>query len=265
MKKKNILGMFIIMIFMTFVSACQGASDEPVVVENEVTVVHTQVVTSEVEVTRLVEIPVTITPSLTPQISLTPSLSPTITLTPTITATPKPPIAKILRRAVCHYGPGTAYLYKYGLVEGSRMEVIGRNADGTFAYIQAIGGDNPCWANMEHLEIDSDIFSVVQVRNILPYSEFYGPPGNVSAYRDGDLVVISWDAVYMSEDDYRGYMIEAWLCQDGQLVFTPLRSDETTVTLQDEDGCLEPSSGKLYTAEKHGYTNWVTIPWPEFP
>ena len=66
----------------------------------------------------------------------------------------------------------------------------------------------------------------------------------------------------MSEDDYRGYLIEAWLCQDGQIVFTPLRSDDTSVTFVDEPGCLEPSSAKLYTAEKHGYTNWVTIDWP---
>jgi hypothetical protein len=69
----------------------------------------------------------------------------------------------------------------------------------------------------------------------------------------------------MTEDDYRGYLIEAWLCQDRQLIFTPVRSDETQVFLTDEAGCLQPSSGRLYTAEKHGYTQWVKIPWPLHP
>ena len=115
--------------------------------------IHTQEVVHTQEVTRIVEIPVTITPTSTPQISPTITQTPTITLTPTISSTPKPPIGKVLQRSVCHYGPGAAYLYKYGLVEGSRMEIVGRNEAGTFAYIQAIGGNNPCWVDVDYLEI----------------------------------------------------------------------------------------------------------------
>ena len=258
--KRNQLALFVISIAL--ITGCQPvdsgqATAQVVTVENMVEIVK------EMEVTRIVEIPVTFTPSLTLQISTTPSTSPTITLTPTITPTPKPPIAKITTRSVCHYGPGAAYLYKYGLVVGSRMEIIGRNAEGDYAYIQAIGGNNPCWVDVDYIEIDGDLFSVAPIHSLLPYSEFYGPPPGVSAVREGDKVTVSWTAVWMSEDDYGGYLIEAWLCQDGQLAFTPLRSDENSVTLIDEPGCLEVSSGKLYTAEKHGYTNWVPIPWPD--
>ena len=40
--------------------------------------------------------------------------------------------------------------------------------------------------------------------------------------------------------------------------------DRTNVSiiLTDEAGCSEPSSGRLYTVDKHGYTDWVPIPWP---
>ncbi len=254
--------LLVIIIFCLFIASCKpNETTVPTPVER--TVIHTQEVVHTQVVTRIVEIPVTITSSSTPQISPTNTQTPTLTLVPSITPTLKPPIGKVLQRSVCHYGPGAGYLYKYGLVEGSRMEIIGRNEAGTFAYIQAIGGNNPCWVDVDYLEISGgDIFDVNIIHSLLPYSEFYGPPQSVSASRSGNEVTVSWSAVWMSEDDYRGYLIEAWLCQDGQLMFTPLRSDETSVTLVDEPGCLEPSSAKLYTAEKHGYTNWVTIDWP---
>jgi len=69
----------------------------------------------------------------------------------------------------------------------------------------------------------------------------------------------------MTTDDDRGYLIETWLCQDGQLIFTPLRTrqyQQTTITVQDEAGCQLPSGGRVYTAEKHGYTQWILIAWP---
>jgi hypothetical protein len=76
----------------------------------------------------------------------------------------------------------------------------------------------------------------------------------------------------MTEDDYEGYLIEAWLCQGGQQVFKPIGYkpplSENTGTLgiivTDEPGCLVPSSARIYTAEKHGYTGYKVIPWPPY-
>jgi hypothetical protein len=96
------------------------------------TIIHTVEVTRLAEVTRIVEIPVTVTPSLTPVFSptssYTPTLthSPTLTLTPTITLTPAPLKGVVLQKSNCRYGPGAAYLYKYGLYEGYQAEIIGR-------------------------------------------------------------------------------------------------------------------------------------------
>ncbi len=35
-----------------------------------------------------------------------------------------------------------------------------------------------------------------------------------------------------------------------------------TVTVTDEPGCTQPSRGRLYAVEKHGYTNYQMLPWP---
>ncbi len=89
------------------------------------------------------------------------------------------------------------------------------------------------------------------------------------------MVTIFWQPVWMTEDDYRGYLIEAWVCQeDGEMglqqVFRPIKvvgsyadnSSMRVLDIEDKPGCLVPSSARIYTAEKHGYTGFMMIPWP---
>jgi hypothetical protein len=269
---KNISLLCLLLGILTITSACTPQQPVEPIIQVE-TLIHTVEVTREVEVTMIIEIPVTVTPTLTPAVTDTPTpdYSPTSSLTPsmTFTVTPTPtfvvPRGKVNSRAQCRYGPGAAYLYKYGLFEGTVMEIIGRNELGTWAYIQAIGGNNPCWINASLLNITrGDFMGLPVTYNRLPQSDLYKPPKTVSATRLGNEVTIFWSAVYMTEDDYRGYLIESWLCQDGQTVFTPVRSDELAVKLVDEPGCLEPSGARVYTAEKHGYTQWRLVPWPPY-
>lgn len=101
------------------------------------------------------------------------------------------------------------------------------------------------------------------VQSKLPQSTLYGPPENVYAERDGDQVTVSWDEVWMTKDDYRGYLIEATVCQAGNLVWQAVSVDGTSYTFTDEDTCSGESGGILYTVEKHGYTAPIKIPWPE--
>jgi hypothetical protein len=198
------------------------------------------------------------TPSDTPTITLTPSRTPTFTATPTY----RPIAAKVLVQANCRYGPGDAYLYEWGLYPEVRVDIIGRNDLGTWAYVKPWTYVDKCWVKASLLEIRGDLFEAPPYYSRLPFGELYNPPTNVRASRNGDEVTVAWDPVWMTEDDYRGYLIEAWLCEDGQLIFTPVRSDATLIVLHDEAGCSEKSGGRLYTAEKHGYTRWVLIPWP---
>jgi hypothetical protein len=203
----------------------------------------------------------TYTPTLTP--TGTPSLTPTFP--PTASATYAILRATVLEQANCRYGPGAAYLYKYGLFEGFNIEVIGRNERGTWVVIQGIGGTNPCWVKASLLDIHGDVVSLAPATLPLPESPYYGPLTGVSAVRNGDSVIISWDPLNLRAGDdslQYPYLIEAWLCQDGQLTFTPIGSWETIVTVQDETGCSAASHARVYGVEKHGYTAWVTVPWP---
>lgn len=82
--------------------------------------------------------------------------------------------------------------------------------------------------------------------------------------REGKTVIISWDALTLRAGDdslQYPYLVEAWVCQAGQLIFEPIGSWETSIRVQDEPGCAEPSHARVYGVEKHGYTAWVTVPW----
>jgi hypothetical protein len=198
----------------------------------------------------------------------TPAPSPTSSSTPTATITPTYAILRgeVREQANCRYGPGYPYLYKYGVYAGYVMEVIGRNEAGTWLLIQAIGGSNPCWLKATLMDVRGDIMSVAPAYIPLPPSPYYAPPTGVAAVRNGDEVTISWNPLYLRAGDdaeWFTYLVEAWVCQAGRLVFTPVGSYETLVTVRDETGCTEPSHARLYGVEKHGYTRWVEIPWPQ--
>jgi hypothetical protein len=211
---------------------------------------------------------VTLTPTITqtPTITLTPTITNTPTRTPTITPTPII-TGRVLVQANCRYGPGSAYLYEWGLYPTNRLTALGRNQDATWIYIDPWNYIDECWVKADLVEFSGDVHDLPQIRTLLPYTEFYWPVRNVHASRvgEGDEVMVTWDLVPMSLDDNRGYLIEAWICEGGQLRFTPLQFWYPPAIIRDEAGCMEPSSARIYTAEKHGYTEWVRIAWPPHP
>ena len=73
----------------------------------------------------------------------------------------------------------------------------------------------------------------------------------------------------MTEDDDRGYLIEAWVCQNGNYLFLPIGIFPYTKTfarIVDEPGCQQESQAKIFTVEKHGYIMPpVIINWPNNP
>ncbi len=193
-----------------------------------------------------------------------PSPAPTATITPTYTTLS----GRVLQLSNCRYGPGAPYLYKYGLVEDSNLEVIGRNDLGTWILVRAIGGNNPCWVKAALMELNGEVMSVAPTYTPLPQSPYYGPLTGVSAVRNGNEVTLSWNAMALrpgDDSEQYPYLVEAWVCQSGKLAFTPVGSYETIVNITDEPGCSEPSHGRVYGVEKHGYTNWVEFSWPGNP
>jgi len=170
-----------------------------------------------------------------------------------------------LVRSNCRYGPGAPYLYKYGLVAGSNLEIIGRTGTGAWILVRAIGGDNPCWVKTSLMDVKGDVLAVQPTYIPLPPSPYYGPLKGVSARRDGDIVTIFWSPLSLragDDSEQTPYVIEAWVCTGGNLVFTPVGAYGVAVEITDEAGCNEPSHGRITAAEKHGYTPFVEIAWP---
>jgi ribosomal protein S18 acetylase RimI-like enzyme len=61
----------------------------------------------------------------------------------------------------------------------------------------------------------------------------------------------------MTEDDDRGYLIQASICQAGSLVTMAVHTEDNSYEFNDDQNCSSVSGGKLYTVEKHGYTDPV--------
>jgi len=223
------------------------------------------------EVTHVVDVSVTVTPANIPSFALTPSINSTTSGSPETTSGSLG--VTILEHADCLYGPGTVFLYKYSVFTDNQMEAIGRNWDGSWLYIQNVGGWNPCWIQTSLVRLtNGDISGLPIVYSKLPYSNQYNSP-DASAHRNGTEVSISWKADWMSLDDYRGYLIEAWLCQGGMQIFDPIsyvpplasNVGMLSIKVTDESGCSSPSSARIYSAQKQGYSNWSNIPWPAAP
>lgn len=221
------------------------------------------------------------TPSLAPAITAPPLPTETPTLVPTDIPAPTPtptaiPTYAVLRGEVtaeqlaCRYGPGWPYLYKYGLVKGNTLEVIGRLDDAKWIYVQAIGGNNPCWVKAEFMNIKGDLMSLEPIytdKADLPDSPYYPPTTILSATRAGDTVTVSWLDIPLRAGDEENermnhYIIEAWRCEAGQIVFEPLATNELEISFQDERGCDETSRGRVFVQEKHGFAGPTDIPWP---
>jgi len=215
----------------------------------------------------------TFTPTATATFTPTPTETPTPTATFTPTFTPVPTYVVlrgkvIIAQAVCHHGPGKPYLYKYGVYEGSNLEIISRVVGSNYLEIQAIGGDNPCWVREDYFEIKGDLKDVkpVNAEDVeLPWSPFYGPVAVLSAERNGNEVTVAWSPLILragDDSEQVPYILEAWVCRDGEFIFDPVGSYRTEVTIIDEPGCEEVSHARVIAAEKHGYTTPVEVPWP---
>ena len=247
-------GYRIILLIFLFVSACAPSTEEPTSpTAPAMTATPTEAKTP--------------TPTLTVRPSKT--LTPTLALSPTITATPTFafPTVTVNKQAHCRYGPSVAYLHAADLYPGDAGTVRERYIYSNWLYIKFDKLDYLCWVAPSVVDVVGDVSTVAYKELNLQSigSNMYGPPRNVAAVRDENKVTISWEQVKMTTDDDRGYLLELFVCQDTIYKWwTDSYPDQftTSYTVTDEAGCAQPSSGKLYTVEKHGFSEPAIIPWP---
>ena len=251
----------IILLIFLFVSACAPSTEEQVTSTATVLTATADTLTAT---------PVAIftpTKTFTPRVTLTS----TIVLSPTAAQTATPtfafPTVTVNKQAHCRYGPSIAYLHAADLYPGDAGTVQARYIYGNWLYIKFDKLKYFCWVAPSVVDMVGDVSTVAYKELNLQSigSNMYGPPKNVTAVRDGDKVTISWEQVKMTTDDDRGYLLELFVCQDTIYKWwTDSYPDQftTSYTVTDEAGCAQPSSGKLYTVEKHGFSEPVILPWP---
>lgn len=210
-------------------------------------------------------------PSSTPAPSQTPTetSSPTPSLSPTPSQTPGPLFGVVnVEKVSCRYGPGAMYLYLYGLVQGARQELIGRNENASWLLTRARGSKTSCWVKADLMQAGGDTLTLPLIEADayhLPQSPYYPPLSGVSASRSGAIVTVSWNPLILRAGDdslQTPYVLQVWVCRDGQRVMESLGAYKTSITVTDEGGCESASRGRVTAAEKHGYTAFVEIPWP---
>jgi hypothetical protein len=251
-----------ILFFILFTAACAPSP------EQQATLTATAITATAASWT---DTPVPTTTSL-PTETFTPTITSTSTITPTVTITATPtfafPFVTVNKQAHCRYGPSVAYLHAADLFTGDQGTVRGRYIYSNWLYIKFDKLDYFCWVAPSVVDVEGDVSTVAYKELNLQSigSNMYGPPTGVTAVRNGNEVLISWNPVRMTEDDDRGYLLELFVCQDTIYKWwTDSFPDQysTSYEVRDEPGCAQPSSGKLYTVEKHGFSEPVNIPWPQ--
>jgi hypothetical protein len=217
------------------------------------------------------EFTLTLEATFTPIITLTPKITftPTITFTPSITPTPtfSFPSVTVNKQAHCRYGPSVAFLHAADLYPGDIGTVRERFEYSSWLYVKFDKLDYFCWVAPSVVDVVGDI-STLKHKELDLFSigrNQYGPPPNINTVRNGDEVTITWGQVEMTKDKDRGYLIIAFVCQDGAYLWWTFSYPDqytTSYTVRDEAGCPVPSEGVIYTVEKHGFSKPATIPWP---
>lgn len=194
---------------------------------------------------------------------------------PTITASPEPVVTAAEMKALvapdrlsCRYGPGPEYLYLYGLRKGANIVLIGRTDGNHWVWV---AGKNKCWVNARFLEIQGNPAGLPVVYPEparLPRSPYYPATTVTSAVRRGDTVTVDWMDIPLRPGDEEDelmlhYIVEVWRCQDGEIIFEPLATNETSISFSDQSGCSQPSHGRVFVQEKHGFAGPAEIPWPQ--
>jgi hypothetical protein len=132
-----------------------------------------------------------------------------------------------------------------------------------------VEGINPCWVNTRYLAVRGDwqaLPTVYPGLAGLPISPYYPPASIVSVVRSGRTVTVEWAPIYLrpgdEEDQFmQHYILESWHCEGGTLLFEPLATNYTFLTVVDEPGCAMPSHARLFVQEKHGFSGPTEVPW----
>ena len=215
----------------------------------------------------------TVNASFTQTALALPTNTPAPTATPTLAAPTAPPefVPTVILQLVvgtlanCRFGPNTVYAGVGGVRSGKLLEAIGRDASGQWLLVRDSGGQKACWVSAALMSVNGDITTLAVAPVKLIFTDLYLPPGNITVSRNADQVQIGWADVPLQPKDIwieSHFLLEAWTCSGGQLVFKQFDTNDLSITIPDQPGCTEASHGQIYTASRQGYSVPANIPWP---
>lgn len=256
---KRILILSCLFILLTACAPASTSAPEPAPVTEEVSQPETATLPPSTSTSTSTAIPATET--FTP---IPPTATATETSIPFVDSLDATVIAE---RLSCRYGPGPEYLYLFAFRSGAKIQVIGR-ADNDWLLVE--NEPRRCWVHSEFLTIEGDLHTLKSMYPVgyeLPESPYYGPTSVLSSAREGDKITVAFAEVKVDIGDYEDegmfpYLVEVWRCENGQIIFEQLVSTYPVVQFIDQEGCAQPSHGRIYVQEKHGYAGPTDIPWP---
>lgn len=202
-----------------------------------------------------------------------PTVTPTATLTPPGTPTGAKPLrGTVHQRSNVRYGAGAAFMTKYGVQTGTRLEVLARDVDGGWLQVQGVGGHNAGWINAKLLQLDgnADVMSLPEINpdTGLPVVTFYGPPVVTRVSSAGGQVTVEWAPVTVRADLMPGegvpiYVVEVWSCNSGKKSYTVLGTNDTTTIFPVEIGCGQDAKALLRLQFKEGVSAATIIALPQ--
>ena len=202
----------------------------------------------------------------------TAAASPSATATLIVVVSPASLLkGSMLQRSNCRYGPGAFFLSKIGMLAGAPIEVIGRDIDGGWAYIQFAGTHNLCWINSKLIQVEGDLMSLQDYypdKAPLPRTAKFGGAAITSANGTSGSITVEWTPVVLSTIAMPSgageteYVVEVWTCINGAPGYTAYGTNDTTLTFQVDDSCGTTSQANLLTQTNLGISGIASIQLP---
>jgi hypothetical protein len=146
------------------------------------------------------------------------------------------------------------------LEEGESAAAEGRDWDDTWYWVQLEGLSYKCWVSASVVEVNFEPKSLKYIPVNVPTNNKVPSAKGVTAWRNGKQVTISWNAAPSAPE--LEYLLEATLCFNGYQDSVAYATENTSMTLSDDQNCSRDSFARLYVVNKLGYAKPVDVPWP---
>jgi hypothetical protein len=160
-------------------------------------------------------------------------------------------------------GPHVNYLSQLVVHEGEELVVEGRDYGGFWVWVIPPNKAWHCWVSVATLELSWDVKEAKKVVIPLPVAKDVPDPSGVIAKRNGNFVVVSWNAAPDAPELH--YLIVANTCLNGFMFEDVYKTTNTSISIQDDKKLCEgrTSKGVIRVVNKLGYSDPVTINWPK--